>query len=292
MRSLLASLRTLILPFGQIGGPRIVLDGTTGTIEIYDGNNDLVAVLGELPGLVNQSGFQVNEPGQPLGATVALTSDPDPRVWFYTGDVAESVPGSIKGNINGVGGARTMSVEIRNPSFDGTLAGIDLVSGSQDGSADPYVNIDQTDFRIEGNSVGRGVLSYVPQTGLDTLAAGVEELVNVLQTPALAVEANRLYAVSGKLSFSNVTTRVSVRLRYTTDGSAPTDTDSVVPHGTYVCNTTATGLTGGSFPFKGIYTPAVTGQFRVGIFAIADAGIDAIVASDQDGYIMVEDIGA
>lgn len=55
MRSFLASLRSLVLPFGRTTGARIVLDGTTGLIQVFDGGNELVAQIG--PEFPNE-GFQ------------------------------------------------------------------------------------------------------------------------------------------------------------------------------------------------------------------------------------------
>jgi hypothetical protein len=47
MRSFIAALRTLVLPFGATSGRRIVLDGTLGTITIYDtGGNKLLTLDG------------------------------------------------------------------------------------------------------------------------------------------------------------------------------------------------------------------------------------------------------
>jgi hypothetical protein len=42
MRSLIASLRSLTLPYGSTSGERIVLDGVNGEIRIYDANDNLV----------------------------------------------------------------------------------------------------------------------------------------------------------------------------------------------------------------------------------------------------------
>jgi len=44
MRSFLASLRTLVLPFGVTSGPRIVLDGVTGKITAYAANGSRIEI--------------------------------------------------------------------------------------------------------------------------------------------------------------------------------------------------------------------------------------------------------
>lgn len=56
MRSLIAALRTLVLPYGATSGARIVLDGVNGQILVYDANGDLAADI--IPGF----GFEVWDP--------------------------------------------------------------------------------------------------------------------------------------------------------------------------------------------------------------------------------------
>lgn len=51
MRSILASLRTLVLPFGATSGRRLILDGVNGAIEAYDAANRLrIKIGGSAPG--------------------------------------------------------------------------------------------------------------------------------------------------------------------------------------------------------------------------------------------------
>lgn len=45
MKSFIAALRSLVLPFGATSGPRIVLDGVNGSIQVYDAANTLIGVL-------------------------------------------------------------------------------------------------------------------------------------------------------------------------------------------------------------------------------------------------------
>lgn len=46
MKSFIAALRSLVLPFGRTSGQRIILNGDTGVIQIYDSSNNLIAELG------------------------------------------------------------------------------------------------------------------------------------------------------------------------------------------------------------------------------------------------------
>lgn len=45
MRSFIAALRTLVLPYGALSGTRLVLDGVNGRIELYDATNTLVGYV-------------------------------------------------------------------------------------------------------------------------------------------------------------------------------------------------------------------------------------------------------
>lgn len=42
MKSFIAALRSLVLPFGALSGARIVLDGVNGQIQVYDSSNTLI----------------------------------------------------------------------------------------------------------------------------------------------------------------------------------------------------------------------------------------------------------
>jgi hypothetical protein len=45
MKSFIAALRNLVLPFGQTTGARIVLNGDSGAVLVYDTNNNLIASM-------------------------------------------------------------------------------------------------------------------------------------------------------------------------------------------------------------------------------------------------------
>jgi len=46
VKSFMAALRSLVLPFGRTSGMRIIIDGDAGVIQLYDTANNLVAELG------------------------------------------------------------------------------------------------------------------------------------------------------------------------------------------------------------------------------------------------------
>lgn len=67
MRSFLAALRNLVLPYGTTSGQRIVLNSTDGVIQIYDSNNVLV-------GSWDATEFFVGSDTYPAGATHVFES--------------------------------------------------------------------------------------------------------------------------------------------------------------------------------------------------------------------------
>ena len=83
MKSTIASLRELTLPFGATDGARIVLDGTTGKILLYDQNNTLIMVLNPDSGFPTQDtqNFRLYRDD----GTLFLTMDSEPgaglRLW-------------------------------------------------------------------------------------------------------------------------------------------------------------------------------------------------------------------
>lgn len=89
MKSFIAALRNLVLPWGRTTGPRIVLNGDTGQIQVYDASNDLVIEISADPsqivagpaggvqvkilstGSVGQVEFPTNQPQEETTARIA-----------------------------------------------------------------------------------------------------------------------------------------------------------------------------------------------------------------------------
>lgn len=113
MRSLIAALRTLVLPAGATSGPRIVLDGITGQILAYDANGDLRFRL------------RANTFG------VALLE-------FPTGDVDEINHAAISTQAFGSGATRRLLMDLTSGQFGSAgQARLELRSESQDSSSEP-----------------------------------------------------------------------------------------------------------------------------------------------------------
>lgn len=116
MRSLIAALRTLVLPFGTTTGTRIVLDGVNGDITIFDFNNAVRLQLG------------VGNPSSIL---------------FATGDTDETEAGFVSAVGLSSGGFLFHVLRLSSPADD-TGAGneqaqVELRSRSEDGTQAPMV---------------------------------------------------------------------------------------------------------------------------------------------------------
>jgi hypothetical protein len=124
MRSILATLRTLVLPGGATTGRRIVLDGVAGTISIYDANNVLRIRLG-------------------------FSSD-DLELW--SGQVSEFLAGNLQAYPvgSGVSAARRVGMILESGSFNGRDKGhINIDSESFDGTIDPVITYSGKNHNFE-----------------------------------------------------------------------------------------------------------------------------------------------
>jgi hypothetical protein len=151
VRSLLAHLRTLVLPAGVTSGTRIVLDGVAGTITVYNAQNEVV--------------FQF---GAPFGSVLSLG----------TGDDDEDLLGEIVAFVFGAGGTRNLDLQLGSPAFTGrSQAFLSLLSESFDGTEEPRiglgadvvnvagVNTTNAELQIETKTIGRGGLRQFTATG-------------------------------------------------------------------------------------------------------------------------------
>lgn len=125
MRSFLAALRTLVLPFGATSGTRILLDGVNGVIALYDALDARRVWLGQDAG-----GF-----GE------------DDGISFSTGSVEEPASGYgiVQSGTFGAGGAMQALLRLQSPVLGGGLRSrIFLRSNSDDGTVPARVVVEGT----------------------------------------------------------------------------------------------------------------------------------------------------
>src|SRR6266498_1495031 len=173
MRSIMAALRSLVLPYGATSGQRIVLDGTTGLILIYDLNNKLRIRIGPVA----------------------------PGVELLSGDASESIAALLQAlPTDDIAPGRQLDLVLASPTFAGRAqATLGLLSESFDGTAQPIINMAANDLILNGVSMGRG--SVVPPFDAPTNDATSAAGVNTDMTLTFTADATRLYEVTLKSRF-------------------------------------------------------------------------------------------
>jgi microcystin-dependent protein len=164
LKSLIASLRSLTLPFGATSGTRIVLDGVNGVIQIYDENNLLRGEIGIVGG---------DESTIKLFTEDASEEEPAKLISFMQGLPASGTRNLVLDLRSPVFPTRSRSlIELLSESFDGTEdTRIRYFGGDHDfesaGDADPVINVIGTDsdYRLNGVSILMPTGAIIPYGG-------------------------------------------------------------------------------------------------------------------------------
>lgn len=211
MKSLIAALRTLVLPWGATTGPRIILDGVNATIDVFDAISRFVRIS-------PTDGVYIGRPGAD-----ALSLDVDgvgPTVRFVDSDPSATQDGHIRGTTTGAS-APTLRLEpaVRNA---GDRVQLDLVAENEAGTARPYIAL--------GRSAPGGGYQLRAGNGTDqvcgvaTLAAGTITVNNVNITPATLILVSR-QAAGGTLGHLSVARAAGTS--FTVNSSSATDTSTI-----------------------------------------------------------------
>jgi len=229
VKSFIAALRTLVLPFGATTGRRIVLDGIAGTISIYDASDLLRVRLG-----ASNDGLEL-----------------------WSGQADEFLAGNVQGLATGspLSATRRMSTTLESGAFNGrSKAIIDLTSESFDGTIDPLAAyIAKT--HIFAADVGEPVLQLGTTTNLYESAA------NVLRTDDTLAALGLLIGADTNL-FRDVADTLRTNDSLTVDGTLNGTTDVQhngvsLPRGGLTTRTQTTDMTATSGTTeKDIFTSA------------------------------------
>jgi hypothetical protein len=328
MRSIIAALRSLVLPFGATTGRRIVLDGVAGTISIYDAANVLRIRLGfsgddlELWSGQASEALAGNLQAYPVGSAVS----PSRRV----GMVLES--GSFAGKVKG-------SIDVNSESFDGTIAPVITFNAKNHNFAAPSGEalLSISGYRLGGvystpstlpPATFLGIVQFETDTGSFLAWDGSRFwLINsTMQDPSWRAEATAdvtLSTVAGTyttlLTLSNLALRQGRMYKITAKpgayllsaGSGWTATDTWRMRirrdtGGGLANMRATKAVrsnvaaGAVIPmadFHGLFSPSASGNVSFALEAAKTAGAGTVTSTVSvdagDGYIelLVEDIG-
>lgn len=296
---------TIVLPTDA--GPndaRIVLDGLNGRIEIYDNNGDLVGIIDDVEGLETLAPDDVNN-------FVALRTFDNglggktPILTFQV-DTGTETFGTIYLDTFSTGATKRYVIVISDAlhTGGGSPTNIFLYGNERDTLANDCIIFEASDIQFAGpgsvatpnsaNSLPRGEIDRIQATADDALVASTEELFDICILNDIVLYGARKYDVEGQVSFDNTTTRIVLRLRYTTDGSTPTTSSTILEESVY--NTVAVGGTGGTAKIIGRFVPSGTIEdqttFSVGLFLTASAGITALGTGNEHGWIRIMDVGS
>jgi hypothetical protein len=117
LRSVIAALRTLVLPFGATSGRRIILDGINGVIQDFDSNGDKRIELGETPGNIAGLRFYSTDPGETFPGTITGDFSTNP---IHELELTLFSPAFAQGNLGptGVSGVSSL-LSLQSQSADG-----------------------------------------------------------------------------------------------------------------------------------------------------------------------------
>jgi len=277
MQDNIALLTTLILPFGAASGQRVVLDGDSGLISIFD-NSDQERLR--------------------LGGT---GSD---RILLFTGDASENQGADIGAFVIGSGNTRQLAIVTDAPQFSGlSFATIVETSESFDGTvpcdielaADliKFTGINVTpDLQVDGVSLPRGLVNGIAQsTAATTAVTTTETKDDGVGDYAFTVKTGHFYRVTYqcRARSSAAGDKIDVRIR---DGgaSSPTNTSTLRAGGEVGVNTT----TGDQLIVTQMLSGLAAGTHTLAAFYVRAAGtgnVNVDQATGQTRELYVEDLG-
>lgn len=212
MRSILANLRTLVLPAGATTGARIVLDGVNGVITIYNAFDVIVAQI-------DADGFQAfDETAGPGADTARLGAG---QLFLATNNAEESEAAVLTASTVGLNSDDSIRgiLTIESAEFAQGSAAIHLVSESVNATTvpQPVISFDElgavpqtpVDICVNastgtgGRSLGQGILRggfFEDTTDDSSRAAGADTDMTI--TPTDTIRAGRAYRfyVHGQLN--------------------------------------------------------------------------------------------
>lgn len=175
MRSLFATLLSLVLPSGAVSGPRLVLDGVNAQILLYN-------LAGLLYGSITPGGgFQVFNPVSPAESVQLTIFAGVPALLLATDDVDEDTPARLLAAIDGAGGGRNLLLDIASGSFTtSNRARLVLASESQDATEPARCTIDAAELEVDP-AVAQTIATNTDASGFVTFNHGAAH------TPKLVV---------------------------------------------------------------------------------------------------------
>lgn len=209
MKSFIAALRSLVLPFGATSGARIVIDGVNGRITVYDSTGTQVGTID------GTNGFQISGSDGSYVKTHADGAEAEIEIQPPTSGTATFTPGFIRATstadvplmeivgaapltpVAGGSGQLNLGADpVANQTAALLLAQQINIGDASDGST---IDLLSPFVRIQGNDIGRGLWTYDGDT-VASAAVGTTETV-ILTTPSKTFKAGRAYEcrIAGRL---------------------------------------------------------------------------------------------
>lgn len=220
MRSLVAALRSLVLPWGHTTGPRIVIDGVQGAIQLYDAGGILRAevALGvgpdALPGFaayglngasyvavadeeIQWGNTGVNPFGDPAISVTGLATAADPRTMILTpGRFAGASTAPLLRLIAQAGGRARAQLDALNGVSDLDVGGYVTAQNHQSGSAStaaPGVGGGTTTVNVVFATPfqAQPKIAITPRTTVDPATTTITGYVDAVTTAGFTIRAYR-----------------------------------------------------------------------------------------------------
>jgi hypothetical protein len=326
MKSLIAALRSLTLPFGVTTGERIELDGVNGEIRIYDAANRLIIKID------GEFGFEGYGSGGELRIRMLPSSLGHPgAIEWFTGDVNAGGPAIISYDTSGAGTRGRMDITpgdygngalalglFTAPSNDSVPSFIQLAGEAvvnQGSTKRPYVDLTGTGLAallgayivvrelVYGTDNGLGLAPTVLGSyGRGMITGGYAEITansntdatgNVFDINGLSItcdyKANRWYLITVNHSGMRSSIAADETIIYITDAANA----AVANNGRNRLLVAGSSQLGGSFHY--LYTPSTNQNakvFKVRMDRLTGTGAVGLAgAAAGPSFIMAQDIG-
>lgn len=193
---------TLVIPTGATTGARIVLDGDTGVITVYNASDQAIAIVSPTQGFLTQNATGSADFAQltPNGTLVVGSSDWDNPA------VVSVIPNST-----------IFAAAVNTLSPGNARPGLVLVPGDESGSPPSQAHFDTLnsvtpcDFYLNGVDQGRGIVDRVARTSNTSTVTGTEAV--ALTSNSVTFFAGRAYRVKVKGVVQSDVTGDTVQLR-------------------------------------------------------------------------------
>lgn len=176
---------TLVIPTGATTGARIVIDGASGTITIYDASDAIVGLISPLGGF-QSFGTDPNVPGLAIGAALSAGG-------IELSNAGPTNPSPYSQLVTWLGGDQLLTQLSGAYSVGLAFPQINMASESALGVADDYIDLQASTVYIDGRDPGKGVQDFTAIT-TNTATTTTAEVVGIT-SGSVTFKTGRAYEV-------------------------------------------------------------------------------------------------